>query len=404
MIKSKRFRIILAFAAPILIVLAASAYFRYNRTAYMNQLANQGILAIYKGGDVSETDIRRYIQHPPETDSHILRALELTPEDVEGLDREQADWLEQELAQALLKRIIQHVALLEALTSNQSDPPIESVSHEVNEYKEDLIKQMMESELDRITPSITRQEMLTYYVQNPQEFYEAGDRLARHIMLREQSSEEEISLATMTQRLETGEDFQALLQYSESETANADGFIGWIEKGSVAPPFERALWALDIHEVTGPIQVGDTWHYIQLIDKHEQGLIPFEQCQQQIQVRLIEEKSQQHRFKLLGIDNPDAQNIDERYAEALLKAAYEKEFDKDLELIEKVKAFERYKTADALFNEQVQKRLKRYRNEDESTWYSENETVKNMLKQLRFQMVVELTPIQSVEDDEPFNN
>ena len=370
----------------------------------MNQLANQGILAIYKGGDVSETDIRRYIQHPPETDSHILRALELTPEDVEGLDREQADWLEQELAQALLKRIIQHVALLEALTSNQSDPPIESVSHEVNEYKEDLIKQMMESELDRITPSITRQEMLTYYVQNPQEFYEAGDRLARHIMLREQSSEEEISLATMTQRLETGEDFQALLQYSESETANADGFIGWIEKGSVAPPFERALWALDIHEVTGPIQVGDTWHYIQLIDKHEQGLIPFEQCQQQIQVRLIEEKSQQHRFKLLGIDNPDAQNIDERYAEALLKAAYEKEFDKDLELIEKVKAFERYKTADALFNEQVQKRLKRYRNEDESTWYSENETVKNMLKQLRFQMVVELTPIQSVEDDEPFNN
>ncbi|MDP8242930.1 MAG: peptidylprolyl isomerase [Candidatus Hinthialibacter antarcticus] len=399
MIRSKKIHIFIAFIVPILVALIGSAYFQHSRNIYMNDLANQGVLAIYESGNISEEDIRWYIQHPPEGDGPILRALELTPEDVEGLDREQADWLEQELAQALLKRIIQHVALLEALTSNDNQQPVESVSIEVKKYKEERIKLKMESELDRITPSITRQEMLTYYVQHPQEFYEPGDRLARHIMLHEESSDESIRPATITQRLESGEDFQNLLQYSESETSSADGYIGWIEKGTISPPFERALWALDIHEVTGPIQVGDTWHFIQLIDKHEQGLIPFEQCQSQIQIRLIEEKSLQHRFRLLGIEDPESPNVDERYADALLKAAYKNEYDKDPELIEKVAAFERYKTADAVFFEHVQQRMKRYRDEDESTWYSESETAKRLLNQLRFKMIVELTPVPSAVDE-----
>ncbi len=370
----------------------------------MNHLATQGVLAIYSGGTIEESDIRWYIHNPPKGESPILRALELTPEDVEGLDQEQADWLEQDLAQALLKRIIQHIAIIKTVTESKGNHLIESVSAAVWHYKEEQLKEMMEAELDSITPSITRQEMLTYYVHNPQEFYKPGDRLARHIMLNSQSSEAEISPATLMHRLEAGEDFLSLVRYSESETANSDGYIGWLEKGAVSKPFETALWALEVQEVTGPIQVGDTWHFIQLIDKHEQGLVPFEECQAQIQVRLIEEKSLQHRFKLLGIDASDNPSRDETYSEALLKAAYEKGFDKDPNLAQKLKAFEQYNTADALFTQQVEKRKKRYRNEDESAWYHESETAKDLLNQMGFQLVVILAPANTADSRPPINS
>ncbi|MBZ0255702.1 peptidylprolyl isomerase [bacterium] len=367
----------------------------------MTNLANKGVLAIYNDGEINEDDIRWYIQHPPQNDSSILRALELTPEDVEGLDREQPDWLEQELAQALLKRIIQHIALIKSLTSNQAKPD-PNVSQAVQDYKKSLMMKQMESELDRITPTITRQEMLTYYVQHPEEFYEPGDRLARHIMLSENSADAEISVATIEQKLKSGEDFQSLLKYSESETANSDGYIGWVEEGTTAKPFEKALWALDIHEVTGPIQVGDTWHFIQLIDKHEQGLLSFDQCQPQIQIRLIEEKSRQHRLKLLGITNQDSMNAEERYSKALLKAAYEKGYDKDESIIKKVHAFEMYHSADMRFNKKVQQRMKFHNDEEDSTWIIESETVKSLLKKAGFKMVVELSPTKPSPVDEVF--
>lgn len=400
---SRRTRILIAFITPILIVAIATLYYRHNRNAYIADLASQGVLAIYHGGEINEDDIRWYIQHPPQTDSSILRALELTPEDVEGLDREQPDWLEQELAQALLKRIIQHIALIKSFASKQAKTDA-GVSQAVQDYKENLMKKQMESELDRITPTITRQEMLTYYVQHPDEFYEPGNRLARHIMLRENSANAEISVATVTQKLKSGENFQSLLKYSESETANADGYIGWIEEGTTAKPFEKALWALDIHEVTGPIQVSNTWHFIQLIDKHDQGLLSFDQCQPQIQIRLIEEKSLQHRLKLLGITNQNSINAEERYSKALLKAAYENEYDKDESIIKKVQAFEMYHLADLRFSEQVQLHREIHNDEEESPWTIESETAKNLLKKAGFNMVVELSPTKPSPEDEIFLN
>jgi peptidyl-prolyl cis-trans isomerase D len=95
-------------------------------------------------------------------------------------------------------------------------------------------------------------------------------RDSRHILLQvneERSAEEAIAeLMALRARIESGEDFADLArEFSEDPgSAAVGGDLGPVSQGLFAPEFEEALWALEIDELSDPVQTDFGVHLIEL--------------------------------------------------------------------------------------------------------------------------------------------
>lgn len=95
---------------------------------------------------------------------------------------------------------------------------------------------------------------------------------ARHILIRinELTSEADArrKLATVKERLDNGQDFAELAKlYSDDLSASKGGDLGWLYQGDTVPEFERAMDALDINQVSAPVQTPFGLHLIQVIER-----------------------------------------------------------------------------------------------------------------------------------------
>ncbi len=396
---------LLFFLAPVFLALIYAVYTQKSQQMKHRQLVEKEVLALYDGGQVTQDDLREYFQAPPTEDSPILRGLEMTAEDLVGLETEDPEWFEKPPGQLLLNRVIKHIALIEILNAKQNSKIQPQLKDDVTQYRESLMVETMEEELDDIKPKVTHEEMMAYYVEHNDEFHQDGQRFARHIMLDHQelevsSASNQIPSVTpgfIQNKLHQGYDFQDLLRYSQSESVNQDGYLGWIEKGSLAKPFEEALWSMKIGEIKGPVKVNESIHFIQLADAQNEGLKPFRECVPEIRKILQKKKRTLHRLKLLGLPtdplstNDPKQNV--AYRQALLEAAYAHGWHKHPKINEKVDRFRRYCKADLLFahysNEM--KASEGYGAPHESSIFVESETLKRLLSQHDFQILIKLT-------------
>ncbi len=75
-------------------------------------------------------------------------------------------------------------------------------------------------------------------------------------------------------RLNEGEDFAAIAVEISLDTANKDqgGDLGWFGTGVMDPAFESAAYALNIGEISDPVQSASGYHIIQLIGKEVRPL------------------------------------------------------------------------------------------------------------------------------------
>jgi len=92
---------------------------------------------------------------------------------------------------------------------------------------------------------------------------------ARHILV---ATEEEAN--AVIDRLEKGEDFGTIaaeLSVDTSTGANG-GDLGWFSKGQMVEPFETAAYALEIGEISQPVQSDFGFHVIQLLGKEVRAL------------------------------------------------------------------------------------------------------------------------------------
>ena len=88
---------------------------------------------------------------------------------------------------------------------------------------------------------------------------------ARHILV---STEEEAK--AVIERLNKGEDFGKIAaELSKDPGSGAKGGdLGWFGKGAMVPPFEAAVYALKVGEISAPVKSDFGWHVIQLIAKN----------------------------------------------------------------------------------------------------------------------------------------
>ena len=70
-------------------------------------------------------------------------------------------------------------------------------------------------------------------------------------------------------RLEASEDWDVIAAEVSTDTSNKDrgGDLGWFGKGVMDFAFEEGAYALEIGEISNPIQSSFGWHIIQLVGK-----------------------------------------------------------------------------------------------------------------------------------------
>ncbi|MDX9753950.1 MAG: peptidylprolyl isomerase [bacterium] len=399
----------LAFSIPILLGIVFTVYYRESRQALSKRLVDSGVLALFDGGVVTKDDLRNYFLTPPTEENSVLRGLELTTEDVSGLDIEKPEWLNSPPGQLLIRQIIKHIAITKYLNAQSAKPILEKLDSAKAAYRERLMIEHMENDLSEMDPIITQEEMMDYYVNNPHEFFQEGKRLARHIMLYDdhiQPNPENPFHLTAEQirtRLENGEDFRKLI----ADTTSNDGLLGWVSKGVLAEEFEKELWDMEIGEIRGPIQVGSTSQFIHLLDVQKEGLIPFDQCKEKIQSILEEDKRMLYRYKFLGLPQTIAYSSDPKdmqaYQRALLKAAYARDWDKNVEVVQKTEAYTQYYKAHLMFQAYIDhlRQIRHFAQGTDSRWVIEIESVKMLLHKMGFRQLIKLNVDQPTPTEEP---
>jgi peptidyl-prolyl cis-trans isomerase SurA len=104
-----------------------------------------------------------------------------------------------------------------------------------------------------------------------------GQTHARHILIKlsEVVSEKDAKrkIDGIKERIDNGTKFEEMArQYSEDGSANSGGDLGWVNPGDTVPPFERAMDALKINEISEPVLSPFGWHIIQVLERRQQDM------------------------------------------------------------------------------------------------------------------------------------
>jgi peptidyl-prolyl cis-trans isomerase C len=111
---------------------------------------------------------------------------------------------------------------------------------------------------------------------------------ARHILVATEAEAKEIA-----ERLKKGDDF-ATLAKEKSKDANAEGGdLGFFARGQMLKPFEEAAFALDVGQISEPVQTQFGWHIIKVEAKRDQPLPTFDQVKEAIIAQLVQQKGQE---------------------------------------------------------------------------------------------------------------
>ncbi|MCT2535559.1 peptidylprolyl isomerase [Aquibacillus koreensis] len=128
-------------------------------------------------------------------------------------------------------------------------------------FREALYMQLLQTKAITDDVEVSDEELQDKYAR-----YETEVQ-ASHILVESEETAQELK-----QRLDEGEDFAALAkEFGTDGTAEQGGDLGYFsgspETPSMVPEFEDAAYALEVGEVSDPVQTQNGWHIIKVTDK-----------------------------------------------------------------------------------------------------------------------------------------
>lgn len=176
---------------------------------------------------------------------------------------------------------------LEAALKKQGIESIEAYRETFFEQNKDNL--VINKLRDNVTgqAEVTEEEMKNYYDENKAEFEVSAQSKARHILLEDKETAEEVM-----NKLESGSDFAELAkEYSTGPSAKKGGSLGFISKDqNIAKKFKEAVFALDVGSRSGIVETQYGFHIIEVTDRKEGGTKSFEEVKDQIKKQLTNKK------------------------------------------------------------------------------------------------------------------
>ena len=148
---------------------------------------------------------------------------------------------------------------------------------------------------------IDPESVRAFYEQHPAQFTEGGGVRARHILIGVSPDAAESEKAGARERArglrleaENGADFGALAREHSDDpgSASGGGDLGLVVEGQTVPAFEAALFALEPGELSGIVETPFGFHVIQMIERQDDRLVPFEEASGPIRDLLLQQEQQ----------------------------------------------------------------------------------------------------------------
>ena len=111
---------------------------------------------------------------------------------------------------------------------------------------------------------------------------------ARHILVATEDEAKKVA-----ERLKNGEDFATVAKEVSKDTGAEGGDLGFFTRGQMLKPFEDAAFALDVGQISAPVQTQFGWHIIKVEEKRDQPLPTFDQVKGTIMGQLVQQKAQE---------------------------------------------------------------------------------------------------------------
>ena len=165
--------------------------------------------------------------------------------------------------------------------------------------------------VDILNKSVTDDQVKAAYDDYVASAPQTEEVRARHILV---NTEEEAK--AVLDELNNGKDFAELAQEKSIDPGAANGGdLGYFTKGQMVQPFEDAAFALEVGQVSQPIQTQFGWHIIKLEDRRPKQPATLEQMAPQIRQQLLIEAFNDEVAALK--DGADIQVLDPQASGAL---------------------------------------------------------------------------------------
>lgn len=179
---------------------------------------------------------------------------------------------------------------------NLSEPAIKS------QFKREMAIQQLIDEQFTQKAAVSEDEIKTFYESRLDSFKQPEQVRARHILMKvdpqadeSQRAEARKKLEMIQQKLQKGEDFEALAkEYSEGPSSAKGGDLGYFGRGQMAKPFEEAAFALRSGEVSDIVETKFGYHLIEVIDRKPETTVALEDVRGRIEQYLKQQKVQEN--------------------------------------------------------------------------------------------------------------
>jgi peptidyl-prolyl cis-trans isomerase C len=150
--------------------------------------------------------------------------------------------------------------------------------------------------------NVTEQATREFYEKNKAEIRPPERLHLRHILVvvgasatPEEKAEARRKAESLLERLQAGEDFAKLAQQSSDDPGSKPrgGDLGWVTKGQMVPPFEKAAFALTKpNELSPVVESPFGFQIIQLLEREKPGAVPYEKVKGRLTEMLKQQQAQ----------------------------------------------------------------------------------------------------------------
>ncbi|MFM8551305.1 MAG: peptidylprolyl isomerase [Nitrospiraceae bacterium] len=140
-------------------------------------------------------------------------------------------------------------------------------------------------------------ELQRYYMQHQSRFLLPDEYRSSQILLVPRSNEDRAQVRARAQtayaEIKQGAEFaDMVLRYSDGPEATKGGALGFVRQGELLPPIERALAALEVGQISEPVETPQGLHILRLDEKVPPGFRPFAEVRAEIQGLVYRQKNE----------------------------------------------------------------------------------------------------------------